>query len=62
MLFEEAIMEILYGVQRDVEFTSAPDSSFGRDILCDDFVVGWGMPAGFVKPGFRGGIAALIDE
>lgn len=55
-------MEILYGVQRDVEFTSAPDSSFGRDILCDDFVVGWGMPAGFVKPGFRGGIAALIDE
>jgi hypothetical protein len=40
MLFEEAMMQLLFGVQRDVAFTSNP---IGSDYSCADYRVGWGM-------------------
>jgi hypothetical protein len=43
MLFEEAMMAVLYGVRRDVAFTSIPASGFTDEIYCEDLQVAWGM-------------------
>jgi len=40
MLFEEAMMQLLFGVRRDVAFTSIPT---GNTDDCGDYRVGWGM-------------------
>lgn len=37
MLFEEAMMSILFGIQRDISFTNQ-----SQDRVCDQFVVSWG--------------------
>ncbi|MCR6650693.1 MAG: hypothetical protein NVV73_03945 [Cellvibrionaceae bacterium] len=38
MLFEEAMMKAYFDMDRDVGFTSAPNSPF-----CEDYILGWGM-------------------
>jgi hypothetical protein len=43
MLFEEAMMAVLYSVRRDVAFTSIPATGFTDEIYCEDLQVAWGM-------------------
>ena len=65
MLFEEAMMEILYGVQRDVAFTSIPSNTVDES-YCDSFRVGWGMrgriAASKVLPRAKLVVAELLPE
>lgn len=65
MLFEEAMMDILYDVQRDVAFTSVPGNA--ADIgFCDSYQVGWGMrgriAATKVLPRAKFVVAELLPE
>jgi len=51
MLFEEAMMAIHYGVQRDVAFASLPDPELSEeDISCADYIVGWGVRGRLTAP------------
>lgn len=36
-------MAVLYGVRRDVAFTSIPAAGFTDEIYCEDLQVAWGM-------------------
>ena len=64
MLFEEAMMEILYGVQRDVAFTSVPGPA--DEGFCDSYRVGWGMrgriASSKILPRAKFVVAALLPE
>lgn len=42
MLFDEAMMYLLYGVRRDVAFTTVPGSN-AADRSCNAYRIGWGM-------------------
>jgi hypothetical protein len=51
MLFEEAMMAIHYGVQRDLAFTTVPEDSSAAG--CDDYRIGWGVRGRVGAPQLR---------
>lgn len=65
MLFEEAMMEILYGIRRDVAFTTVPAAA-EDEAFCDSYRVGWGMrgriAASHILPRAELVVAALLPE
>jgi len=67
MLFEEAMMAIHYGVQRDMAFASLPDPELAdEDISCADYVVSWGargrLTAPVVLPRVKQVVNGLLPE
>ena len=66
MLFEESMMALLYGVRRDVAFTTFPSSGYTDQIYCEDLQLGWGMRGRVAAPQVRERaalvLAALLPE
>lgn len=65
MLFEEAMMKLHYGAERDIVFANLPAAN-DTAVDCDDYTVGWGMrnrlgdPA--VKPRAQWVVEHLLTE
>lgn len=60
MLFEEAMMAILYGVQRDIAFTTVPADNVTNP-PCSAYRVGWGMRGRITAPQVLPGAMFAVD-
>jgi hypothetical protein len=58
MLFEEAMMYRLFGIDRDQAFTSAP----GESNFCEDYVIGWGVRNRFMEAQVVPRVEFVLEE
>lgn len=65
MLFEEAMMKLHYGADRDLVFANLPAAE-DSDVQCNDYTVGWGvrnrLGDDLVKPRARWAVSKLLPH
>lgn len=61
MLFEEFMMHLHYGFERDVAFTTVPDEG-DNDTDCSDYRVGWGVRGRIGSSQLQSRLEAVLSE